>query len=90
MRVQVRRTCPRDLLRPVPATWTAASAGPSDLSPRLIQMEGLRPAFAGRIGLTAFSGGTLEKAESLGPGRSGLPAVGAEGDWGGTDLLHNR
>ena len=53
-------------------------------------MEGLRPAFAGRIGLMAYSGGTLRKAESLGPGRAGLPAVGAEGNWGGADVLHNR
>ena len=52
-------------------------------------MEGLRPAFAGRIGLLASSGGTLEKADVLGPGRAGHRAVGAEGGWGGTNFLHN-
>src|SRR6476620_4418462 len=52
-------------------------------------MEGLRPAFAGRIGLSASSGGTLEKADVLGPGRAGHRAVGAEGGWGGTNFLHN-
>lgn len=36
----------------------------------------------------AFSGGTLEKAD-FEPGRAGVRAVGAEGDWGGT-VLHNR
>ena len=47
-------------------------------------MEGLRPAFAGRIGLMGLMGGTLELAESLRPGRAVLPAVGAEGEWGGS------
>jgi len=51
-------------------------------------MEGLRPAFAGRIGLAAFSlVGTLEKAEKLGPDRADHRAVGAEGNGGGTACL---
>lgn len=51
-------------------------------------MEGLRPAFAGRIGLTAFFWwDPLEKAEKAWPDRAGVRGVGAEGVWGGTVCL---
>lgn len=50
-------------------------------------MEGVRPAFAGRIGLQAFMAGSLKVAEKFGPGRSENRAVGAEGEWGGTAHL---
>ena len=51
-------------------------------------MEGLRPAFAGRIGLTAFVWREpLKKAEKAGPDRAEVRAVGAEGEGGGTACL---
>ena len=47
-------------------------------------MEGVRPAFAGRIGLSAFFGGSLGNGEEAQPDRARKRAVGYEDLVGGS------